>query len=117
MVEIEDLMISQHMPIFCILETHQKRNHVHINNKIKCLSKMRSIENKKGGAISILLKKNDDIKIEQIKDLHPEVFATKVIMGNFIFKLIVAYVLYILTELPIKTFMVYYVGFLSIYAV
>ena len=49
-------------------------------------------KDKKGGGISILYKKNEDIEVEEITSIHPDIFVGKVKIGNYNFKVIVTYI-------------------------
>ena len=91
MLEIENLLIKNENSIFCLVETHQKRNNVHVNPIFKYINKIRLLNDKKGGGISIIWNKNNKFKLEEIPSTHSDVLITNVSLGSCSFRMIIIY--------------------------
>ena len=91
MLEIEEKIMEKENSIFCVVETHQKRNNIHINDNINFLSKMRETKDKKGGGIALIWNKNDAPKVEEIVSSHSDILVSKINIGDCSFYIIVVY--------------------------
>ena len=76
----------------CLVETHEKYEKIIERENIEKHVSRRKIEEKKGGGIMILKKKDSYIKVEKILEEHPDILLTKCQAGNLEFILAVIYI-------------------------
>ena len=78
--------------IMCLVETQEKFEKIIERDNLEKHVSRRKMEDKKGGGIMILKKKDNNIKIEKIKNEHPDILATQCQTGNLEFVLMVTYI-------------------------
>ena len=92
MIEIENFLLNSNNPnIYLLIEKHQTRKSIKINNDIKTLNKMRDISDKKGGGFMIAWK-DSVIDIEEIECSNSDILIANVTVGDTTFYSILVYV-------------------------
>lgn len=77
--------------IMCLVETQEKYEKITERENLEKLVSRRKIKDKKGGGIMIL-KRQNNIKIEKLKEHHPDILLTQCQAGNLNFILLVTYI-------------------------
>ena len=75
-MDIEEFLTKNENSIFCLVETHQKRNNFHVNPSFKYLNIIRLLNDKKCEGIFIIWNKNNKFKMEEIPSTHLDVLIT-----------------------------------------
>ena len=92
-VELEELLKEKdnELCILCLVETQQKYKKVDFSNSIKCVEKMREMEDKKGGGLSVLINKKNyrDIKEQDCK--NTDILKVNIEIKNVNIRLLLTY--------------------------
>ena len=92
MLEIEEYLYnSENINLFCMLETHQKRNTIKRRDKTRNITKMRNLSDRKGGGMEILWIENENIEIEEIECKLSDLLCINVRVHNLRFKALLIY--------------------------
>ena len=78
--------------ITCLVETQEKFEKIIERENLEKYVSRRKMEDKKGGGIMILKKKDSNIEIEKIRDGHPDILLAQCKVGNLEFILAVTYI-------------------------
>ena len=76
----------------CLVETQEKYNKITERENLEKIVSRRKIEDKKGGGIMLLKRKNNGIKLDKLKEIHPDILTVKCQIGNMNFILITTYI-------------------------
>ena len=91
MAEIQLEIGQQHNVIYCLTETQQKWLNINLPDKLVYVSSMRDMEDKKGGGLSILHTKSDNLETTKLESGHKDILYTTCKASNFQFKLLLVY--------------------------
>ena len=92
MVEIEDFIKNKEScNIFCLTETQLKRNHIKTSPNVNYIHRMRKLNDKKGGGLSIIWKNNEKVFIEELENTHPDILLAKCRIKNKNFYILLVY--------------------------
>ena len=94
-VELQSLVQEgngEGVSIMCMVETQQKYKKVDFNDKMVCIEKMREINDKKGGGISVIMHRKDKVELNQKECADPDIMRLEVNIGAILMNIIVIYV-------------------------
>ena len=91
MIEIEQIIMKNKHKIFCAIETHQTRDHIHFHECLKQISSMRKLGDKKGGGISLFFQEDIFENVEKIPTDSNDILAANICLGTYSFTLIAVY--------------------------
>lgn len=87
--EIEENITSN--TIMCITETQHKYLKVNISDNISHVHSHRDKDDRKGGGLSIMMKKNDSKAIEKLNSGHKDILYARLKIEQFTFKMLLIY--------------------------
>ena len=90
-VEITGLMESDKPKLVCLVETHQTRDNLHMNSKIKYLAKYRTLNDTKGGGVLLLWNEKFNFRIVEINTENPDILEVSVNIDDLDFTLVITY--------------------------
>ena len=92
-VEMGNLLAQEkYMNILCLTETQQKYKKVTFSEGVKCRDKMRKIEDKKGGGLSILAYQGDGVVMEENECDNADIMKMKIEIAGRRVVLLLVYV-------------------------
>ena len=94
-VEVEELLLKENdyeINILCLVETHQKYKKVDFSDDVINVDKMRKLEDKKGGGLTVLMNRNSFCELNEQECKNSDILLVNAIIKNVTIKLILVYV-------------------------
>ena len=91
-IELEELLTDEEEVVLCLTETQQKYLKVEFSNALVRLDKMREINDKKGGGLTVLMKKQNGVLLQEIECEDWDVMRVEIKSRSTLLNILLVYV-------------------------